>query len=297
MYGISENSTFQPDVAVLGVTATARQKRMHAVYRQMSALWQTGDEPWSIGGDALGSLNEAIFLTFAPATVADRLRRGSTKMYWHTASSNGWHTTGVDPGGFAQILTASDSSWAERMTLRRGNDFSELFTGANFINGGGSYVSIASQHNNAAVIAIDPTRLIDTGGAVATEFWFSGSQGSGNASVTLSEALTGSSPGVILGGFLQHLVRMDWQGERDTHAVTFYCNAGPGEFNYSSNPTFTSGTSGKVWTLSGSFQPSTYVSTVGLYNTAQDLLAVVRLSRPLQKQPGVAFTIPAPLTF
>jgi hypothetical protein len=55
------------------------------------------------------------------------------------------------------------------------------------------------------------------------------------------------------------------------------------EFNYTTNPSFISGSTGEV--LYGSFinNPQTYITTVGLYNDANELLAVAKLSRPLVK--------------
>ena len=55
------------------------------------------------------------------------------------------------------------------------------------------------------------------------------------------------------------------------------------EFNYSTNPSFISGSSGTVLYDSFINAPQTYVTTVGLYNDSNELLAVAKLSRPLLK--------------
>jgi hypothetical protein len=55
------------------------------------------------------------------------------------------------------------------------------------------------------------------------------------------------------------------------------------EFNYSENPSFISGSTGAVIFDSFIDNPKTYITTVGLYNDNQELLAVAKLSRPLQK--------------
>ena len=55
------------------------------------------------------------------------------------------------------------------------------------------------------------------------------------------------------------------------------------EFNYSENPAFISGSTGEVLFNSFIDDPKTYITTVGLYNDNNDLLAVAKLSRPLQK--------------
>lgn len=55
------------------------------------------------------------------------------------------------------------------------------------------------------------------------------------------------------------------------------------EFNYSENPSYISGSTGEVLFDDFVNNPQTYITTVGLYNDTNDLLAVAKLSRPLSK--------------
>ena len=55
------------------------------------------------------------------------------------------------------------------------------------------------------------------------------------------------------------------------------------EFNYSENPSFISGSTGEVLYPSFINNPQTYITTIGLYNDTNELLAVAKLSRPLLK--------------
>ena len=55
------------------------------------------------------------------------------------------------------------------------------------------------------------------------------------------------------------------------------------EFNYSENPSFISGSTGEVIYDQFINNPQVYATTVGLYNDANELLAVAKLSRPLLK--------------
>jgi hypothetical protein len=55
------------------------------------------------------------------------------------------------------------------------------------------------------------------------------------------------------------------------------------EYNYSENPSFISGSTGTVLYDSFINNPQVYITTVGLYNDNNDLLAVAKLSRPLKK--------------
>jgi|TARA_B100001094_G_scaffold319345_1_gene364061 hypothetical protein len=55
------------------------------------------------------------------------------------------------------------------------------------------------------------------------------------------------------------------------------------EFNYSENPSFISGSTGEVLYSSFINNPTTFITTVGLYNDSSELLAVAKLSTPLPK--------------
>lgn len=59
------------------------------------------------------------------------------------------------------------------------------------------------------------------------------------------------------------------------------CKIGENDFNMSYNPTLTSDTSGslKPFATGSDFVP--YVTTVGLYNEQEELLAVAKLAKPL----------------
>ena len=55
------------------------------------------------------------------------------------------------------------------------------------------------------------------------------------------------------------------------------------EFNYSANPSFISGSTGEVIYNTFINNPQVYVTTVGMYNDANELVAVAKLSKPLLK--------------
>jgi len=53
------------------------------------------------------------------------------------------------------------------------------------------------------------------------------------------------------------------------------------EFNYSENPSFISGSTGEVIYDYFIDNPQTFITTIGMYNDSNELLAVAKLSRPL----------------
>ena len=55
------------------------------------------------------------------------------------------------------------------------------------------------------------------------------------------------------------------------------------EYNYSENPSYISGSTGEILYSYFINNPQTYITTIGLYNDTNELLAVAKLSRPLLK--------------
>ena len=55
------------------------------------------------------------------------------------------------------------------------------------------------------------------------------------------------------------------------------------EFNYTENPSYISGSSGELIYPILVNSPQTFISSVGLYNDANECVAVAKLSKPLQK--------------
>jgi hypothetical protein len=72
------------------------------------------------------------------------------------------------------------------------------------------------------------------------------------------------------------------------HQQTIFVRVNGNEMNYSNNPTFVNtntrtGKFNRPYFDSFIYNPYTYVTTIGLYNDNRDLLAVAKLSKPLQK--------------
>jgi len=55
------------------------------------------------------------------------------------------------------------------------------------------------------------------------------------------------------------------------------------EYNFSNNPTYFTGSNPRTPLDPFTIKPTSYVTTIGLYNDVNELLAVAKLSRPIQK--------------
>jgi hypothetical protein len=76
----------------------------------------------------------------------------------------------------------------------------------------------------------------------------------------------------------------------ELNSTIYFCRANHNDFNYSTNPTYLSGS--KIRVKTNSFDmPVSYITTVGLYSADNELLAVAKLSEPIKKQPDTELTL------
>jgi len=71
--------------------------------------------------------------------------------------------------------------------------------------------------------------------------------------------------------------------EEEISSTNYFVRANNKDFNFSSNPTFSTGSDGSL--TQGTFfkDPKTFITQVGLYNDENELLAIAKLSQPLLK--------------
>jgi len=90
----------------------------------------------------------------------------------------------------------------------------------------------------------------------------------------------GGNPATALGA----LGRFYLQGEETVTSDFIFCRARNAEFNYSVNPSFSvSASAGSILYNDFVQNPTTYISSVGMYNDNNELIAVAKLSKPLKK--------------
>lgn len=74
------------------------------------------------------------------------------------------------------------------------------------------------------------------------------------------------------------------------NSTIYFCRAAFNEFNYSSNPTYLTGSKLRVKSVATD-DPVSYITTVGLYGSDNTLLAVGKTSEPLKKTPSNEYTL------
>jgi hypothetical protein len=108
-----------------------------------------------------------------------------------------------------------------------------------------------------------------------------GSSSEGNNHFRLFHSISGS-------GTLTNPETSDLYGflARNSEKVTsthYFVRIKNAEYNFSNNPSYVTGSVGDIAESTFIGDPKTYITTVGLYNDRQELLAVAKLSKPLLK--------------
>ena len=91
----------------------------------------------------------------------------------------------------------------------------------------------------------------------------------------------------------------DFQVRRTENVSTshYFVRANNREFNFSNNPTFVTGSVGAFVNISFEKDPKVYITTVGLYDDSNELLAVAKTSKPIEKSFDKEIAIKVKLDF
>lgn len=128
---------------------------------------------------------------------------------------------------------------------------------------------------DAGIIILNPDALSNKlGGTSTLENNFTSNATSDSDAINTRKLLTG----------LKHVSASSFvvDAEEKVSSQFYFTRITNQEFNYSTNPSFTS-LDGTLQFDSMANNPRVYITTVGLYNDANELLAVAKLSQPLAK--------------
>ena len=71
--------------------------------------------------------------------------------------------------------------------------------------------------------------------------------------------------------------------EEEISSTNYFVRVNNKDFNFSANPTFSTGSDGSLTQASFFKDPKTFITQVGLYNDENELLAIAKLSKPILK--------------
>jgi hypothetical protein len=269
--GYSANSS-------LSSSASSQNTKKINIYSQMAQVLVGYDENGNIrdfdrdGSLASGDkLQECVFVNLARLITKDEVQKGSFIL----SVATGGAPTSPD---FSSNLSISDGEASTKYkTNSPAGEYGILYTGSSPYTAG---TGVGLLYYQAGI-------------AVLTASVFNGTFGSPDATYDTSSidtVLTGAQISSSCDGFRNRMNDLAFNNTTELNSTIYFCRANTSDFNYSSNPTYLSGSKVRVKSQETD-SPISYVTTVGLYSADNELLAVAKLSEPLKKDPTNEFTL------
>jgi len=220
--------------------------------------------------DGSGSIKDAFFISFSRLLTKDEIKRGNFSI---TVGTGSWTTPW---SGTKTFTDASASVSGDGIKNVVGGNYGVLYdsTGSNDAKGVIFY--------EAGVVVLTSSIFAD----VAGDQFYTGS----GFEYTVNNALISASISGACDAFRHRLKNISFNNTTEINSKIYFCRVNHNDFNYSANPTYVSGSKIRVKSVAGD-QPVSYITTVGLYNAAGEMLAVAKLSEPLRKDPNNDLTI------
>jgi hypothetical protein len=251
-------------------------KAVYSQYRQL--LLNPTDSRFTTAGS--GSTDYIYVINFKRNRLRERLDAGNFEIPLRTISgSRPTNATGSVNVSGSTVITLIDDSSISNPAVGDSGQVYNIVSGS--INDG-VYNPAAPVYYGLAYPAFG-TLILD-GKMLDQQLNFqtnTGSSSEGNNHFALFHSISGSSvlTNPITGDPYGFLAR----NSENVTSTNYFVRIKNGEYNFSNNPSFTTGSNGQVSQTTFIGDPKTYVTTVGLYNDNQELLAVAKLSKPLLK--------------
>ena len=195
----------------------------------------------------------------------------------------------MDPGNWELQISSSYSGLAAGQQLIKLIDDSGATTDPT-VNQGGRVFNIVSGSIASGTAVTDTTAANQPGGAYGLFYPDLGililNGPVLNASASLGTVTTSNTNGDNNNKFFEKLSGGSKFQARREEVITsqhYFVRAGNQEFNFSSNPTFATASDGSFTVPTYFKNPKSFITQIGLYNDANELLAVAKLSKPLLK--------------
>lgn len=272
------------------------------IYRLMASQL-LGDENaifTAQSGSSAFEIKEAAFFAFKRLFSRDQIKRETFAMRIATSGTIvGANTPNFGiPGTGTKILTDINSNSNKAFTF--GGQVSTVVDSANVGN------PLGVLFLDRGVFVLDMSRSLDQAVHITGALAAVTSTGLTQFSASLKYLMMSAS----IDDFVDHLCWTRFTGSDETsitfqnitniNSTLFFCRAAADEFNYSSNPTYIDTNNRIVVIDEGqeeTQQSFTFITSVGLYDANDNLLAVAKLSRPVYKDPSRDVTLKCRLDF
>ena len=294
-----------------------------SVYKQFSQLLLGSSTsrftaPFSNATSGKDEIDEAFFISFKRLFVRDGIKRETFAMKMIQSSSQpqfgrilgGDHPRGLNatnititqdhPATGSAIFTDVGSSTSVERS-RAGGDV------GNIVNAANTAETVGLMFYQQGIAVFDLKKILNGEGVISGSISCVGDHATTPISASL---IPGFVTSASIDQILDHISEtrfgsgsntvMTFQNNTKINSTLYFCRATADEFNFSTNPSYTN-TEGRIRVIDTGQEDIeksfAFVSTVGLYDANEELLAVAKLSRPVEKNDEKDLTFRVRLDF
>lgn len=258
-------------------------RAIYSQYRQLCL------NPGSTGFNIDSRVSTHIFaINFNRARMKDKIDEGNLEINIHALSGSQF----IAGGGTNAAHTGSNVTLGAATAVRLIDD--SIITTANFTTAGEEYNLVSGSiesgvYNSSAphyygkmyprlgIAIIDAEKLNES----ASFSVVTGSGIDGDNALKLFTAMSGAAANLTDGS--GDALGMSARSAEKVKSTHYFVRAKNTQYNYSNNPTFVTGSDGSLSQPTFINDPKVYITTIGMYNSNRECLAVAKLSKPLLK--------------
>ena len=271
------------------------------IYRQYAQML-LGDasarftSPFSNATAGTDEIDEALFINFKRLFVRDGIKRETFAIKMFQSSSGGHATDTNNPQNIAITTINSATGSAIYTDVGSSTSVERSQTGGdvgNILNASNTAQAVGLLFYQQGIAIFDMKKVFDGNQIMTGSIKTVGSLANNlNLSASFIPDFVVSAS---MDDILDHLAQTRFGSGQNTFATfqnntkinstLYFCRAQADDFNYSTNPSYVDSSTGEILVVdnSGEQRSFSFVTTVGLYDSNEELLAVAKLSRPVEK--------------
>lgn len=253
------------------LTPVIQPDQKYRIYKEMAQTLLGFDVTGNVknftldGGTTIS--NNMLFVNFSRLLTKDGIKIGSLTSSMGTGSF-------ITPFSGTLVQLSDNSSGVSATTVNSDSPVGQYW----YVYTGSSYTTndrVGLIFYQQGIVALDMTK---------SPLLFLTASADAGLTTPLSSSHIYSSASIttIANSFRRYVNNLQFQNTVQINSTIYNCQVGLNQYNYSSNVSYTSA-SQIVVKNSVIDTPVTYITTVGLYDDSDQLLAVAKLSEPLRK--------------
>lgn len=266
------------------ITGSADYDKKVQIYNQMAQVlsgYDTNNQIRQFDEDGVLTANSsgikirnAAFINFSRLLSKDGIKKGTFQLDFYAGGTTGSRTDLLSITDFTATGSYKTNSPAGEYGILYGNTYGDT---------PGTEFPIGLLYYQAGVAVLSySTSSVSGLSSGSTDLFVMG--GNPYGALTAADCVEDLTINQIATSIGQRVHNLSFNNTVDINSTFYLCSLGYNDFNYSSNPTYTSGSKIQVKNFAKD-PPISYITTVGLYSPNNELLAVAKLSEPIKKTP------------